>query len=357
MIGNTTVRRRAARRLLAVTIAILAALFTSEPAARAAGLGPRFTVDSTAYDFGTVEPGAVVHHAFSFRNTGDADLHIDGVDAECGCTAATVSGTTISPGREGSVSVYFDTRSFRGKKTKRVRVSTNDPTARKRDLILTGVVLPSLLADPPKLYLGRIRPGTTRMSALRITRPTAEPVVLAAASADSSAIAVSMEQAAQGDGSHGVLSVGVARDTPLRGSFDATLRITTADRPPRILEVPVFGTIEGDLDVQPTHIDLRPGRRASRRARRLRVRNSGAAPVFIDQVQVAGVSLDRLDYTVRALRTGYDYRIVLRFGRSRVAADGGGAVRIYTTHPVESEIVVPLYMPARSRGTMAPVPR
>ena len=58
----------------------------------------------TVYDFGSVpERGGKVSHVFEFVNTGNANLVIKDVTAECGCTTPEYPQNPIAPGKKGVV--------------------------------------------------------------------------------------------------------------------------------------------------------------------------------------------------------------------------------------------------------------
>ncbi len=88
---------------------------------------PRISFKETVYRFPKVKEGAKLKHEFVFTNTGNAPLVIKRVTTSCGCTAALASADTIPPGKEGKVSVEFDTRGYFGQVTKQVYVESNDP--------------------------------------------------------------------------------------------------------------------------------------------------------------------------------------------------------------------------------------
>jgi hypothetical protein len=88
---------------------------------------PRITFKETVKSFSKVKEGTKLHHEFVFTNTGNAPLLIKRVTTSCGCTAALVSEEKILPGKEGRISVQFDTRGYFGQVTKQIYVESNDP--------------------------------------------------------------------------------------------------------------------------------------------------------------------------------------------------------------------------------------
>jgi hypothetical protein len=88
---------------------------------------PKIKFKETAWDFGKVKQGEVVSHEFVFANEGDETLVIQKVSTSCGCAAALVSAEKVAPGKEGRISVKFDTRGYGGQVKKLVYVDSNDP--------------------------------------------------------------------------------------------------------------------------------------------------------------------------------------------------------------------------------------
>ncbi len=121
-----------------------------------------------------------------------------------------------------------------------------------------------------------------------------------------------------------------------------------------MIAVPLLGTVEGDLVVLPSQVTLQRAAPRPRRATRggkdteLLVRNLGVVPVAISGVRVPDFPLD---YAVRTIRAGFEYRITLRLpSAGPLDNERHGLLRIYTTHPEESELVVPVYTIGPSSG-------
>jgi hypothetical protein len=178
----------------------------------------------------------------------------------------------VPPGGEGAIEVSLDTASFQGRKTKTVLVSTNDEEHPVGEFTLTGHVTPRVVADPPVLYLGRIRPGAGATGEIRILSMSGEPIEVASAAAENLALEVAVEgPSSAGNREHRVI-VRVPPET-LSGRFSGTLRIKTTKPEPLELDVPVLGSVEGDRLVQPSQVMF--GSKMSGRSggRALHVRN------------------------------------------------------------------------------------
>lgn len=86
---------------------------------------PVITFETTTYDFGDVIQGERLTYTFKFKNTGKSNLIIYSSEATCGCTTSTPPKAPIRPGESGEILVTFDSKSQKGKVTKRILVGAN----------------------------------------------------------------------------------------------------------------------------------------------------------------------------------------------------------------------------------------
>ncbi len=96
-------------------------------------------LEEAEYDFGTVREGDIVEQRFNFRNEGSLPLVISNVTASCGCTTPEWPRDPVSPGKEGSILVKFNTKGKPGSQVKTISVyaNTNPPVV---ELKLKGQV-------------------------------------------------------------------------------------------------------------------------------------------------------------------------------------------------------------------------
>jgi Protein of unknown function (DUF1573). len=86
---------------------------------------PVIKFEVTNYDFGNVIQGEKLSYSFKFKNTGKSNLIIYSSEATCGCTTSTPPKAPIRPGESGEITVTFDSKSQKGKVTKRILVAAN----------------------------------------------------------------------------------------------------------------------------------------------------------------------------------------------------------------------------------------
>jgi len=81
-----------------------------------------------SYDFGKIKEGEKVTHVFKFYNGSMQPLIITNAVASCGCTTPTWPKTPVLPGKEGEISVTFDSAGKQGLQDKQITVTANtDP--------------------------------------------------------------------------------------------------------------------------------------------------------------------------------------------------------------------------------------
>lgn len=79
----------------------------------------------TKYSFGKIKEGAIVKHAYHFKNEGNAPLLISQAQASCGCTVPSFPKEPIAPGAEGDITVQFDSHNRKGHQQKNVLIWSN----------------------------------------------------------------------------------------------------------------------------------------------------------------------------------------------------------------------------------------
>lgn len=65
-------------------------------------------------DFGKLTEGEIATCSFKFKNVGKSDLIISSVTANCGCTVADYPREPIAPGKEGQITVRYDSEGSAG---------------------------------------------------------------------------------------------------------------------------------------------------------------------------------------------------------------------------------------------------
>ena len=121
--------------------AILFILLIFAPLALSAqASGPMISFDMETIDYGDINKGSNGVRTFTFENTGDAPLDIQGVRSSCGCTIPKKPEAPIEPGKKGEITVRYDTNRV-GVFRKTITVNTNVSNAAIIALKIKGNVL------------------------------------------------------------------------------------------------------------------------------------------------------------------------------------------------------------------------
>lgn len=97
----------------------------------AASDSARFTmISEPLHNFGKIQFGEKIRHAFYFKNSGTSPLIISNVSATCGCTVAEFPKAAILPNHVDSVITLYDSNlSGRGVQNKVITVFSNSPNS------------------------------------------------------------------------------------------------------------------------------------------------------------------------------------------------------------------------------------
>lgn len=101
---------------------------------------PSIQFDETTIDFSTVREGSIVKKTFKFKNTGDATLQINNLEASCSCINVNASTKSIPPGEYGKISVNFNTQNKVGNHNQKITITSNT-SPRQHSLYLKGNVI------------------------------------------------------------------------------------------------------------------------------------------------------------------------------------------------------------------------
>lgn len=272
---------------------------------QAAG-SPRLTFERLDHDFGKLYDTEPVKTVFAFRNTGDAQLHIQRVHASCGCTTTELSKRVFEPGEEYTLEVAFRPQG-QGPSNKHVTITSNDPNQPSIRLRISADVVPPIMMEPARLMLGTIEAGQgfdgtmvimsrdPSMQIVEINAPETQGLTFESAEYTG--------EIPEGDDYPGrkVIIARIAPNTPT-GSINAkfVVSVLAAAQPgdePRTRNIDGFitGLIRGDLITTPRFIrvtESTPGRPFESRA--LLTTESGK-PFNVTKVEVSNSTIEDLE--------------------------------------------------------------
>lgn len=128
---------------------------------------PHFETSKDFHDFGEISQGEKYTTSFPFRNVGTAPLHIEKVEATCGCTAVSSAQTDVEPGGTGTIEVTFDPESRQGPFRKLILVHTN-ASGSPHQLTIGGTIKPLISLSPERFYYDEVadEPGRLILKAV-----------------------------------------------------------------------------------------------------------------------------------------------------------------------------------------------
>jgi hypothetical protein len=300
---------------------------------------PRLVFSESVFDFGKVEQGAQVNHLFRFTNQGGQDLRIESVKTSCGCTAAVISSEVIGPGQEGTISATFDTTRFSGEKAKSVSVYSNDPSLSVTTLTLQGEITVEVEIDPPQLYLGRVRRGEETVRSVDILYDASKSIAITKVENSSPLLTVRAQDIEQQGRKGKKLIVTLKKNAPL-GRLNDEIKVTTTSEKRPLIEIPVFGSIEGDLVVAPPQVSFGVVRRGEGKTQEISIKSRASNPIHIVNVSSSNVDIEP---TLTTIKDGEEYKLTLSAKNDSKAGRIQGEVKVFTDHPDEKVLTIPLY--------------
>ena len=302
-------------------------------------IGPRVHVAEPVFDFGQVEQGDQVTHAFRFTNQGNRDLRVQSVKTSCGCTAAVIAADTIPPGMEGSIQATFDTKRFAGQKAKDIRVHTNDPLSPVTTLTLQGEITTEVQVQPAQVYLGRLQRGSPITRTVTVLYDQNKTFEITHITNTHPAISVQAEDA-RVEGKKGkALQVSVSK-TAQRGPLNDTITITTTSPKKPSISIPVVGSIEGEVVVLPSQVSFGVVRQGVGETRTVRIKNRSAQPLSIGQVRS---SLASVVPELTEVTPGKEFELRLHISGDTEPGRIRGNIEVLTDHPEEKQLTIPLF--------------
>ncbi len=102
---------------------------------------PKLFISFTSYDFGKIPESETVEHVFILKNTGQAPLEIISATPDCNCTKVRLSTNRITAGKQGEITVTYNSQKQSGSFTKLVIIETNDPVEPVKIIKIKGTVI------------------------------------------------------------------------------------------------------------------------------------------------------------------------------------------------------------------------
>jgi hypothetical protein len=308
-----------------------------------AGPLPRAEAVETRHAFGTVGVGSTGSHEFTVRNTGTAPLTLSRGATSCSCTVSdfeTSEGGSpearkvVAPGESTRIRVQWRGKGAGGPFRQQVTILTDDPRLPEIVFVVEGTVVPTWKAVPDAIVLSRVSASTGGRATADVFTFGREPPRVSTAAVEDSQVAQFLSLASE-PLPEGVLAgesgatggfrivVDVKPGAPL-GPLRATARVVFTMPEEVIAEIPVEGTVGGDL------VLAGPGWDSSRQALLLGTVSRGEGLRTRVFLTVKGPHRDRVRPVVKEV-IPESLRVTIGDGSP---IGSGGAVRI----PIDIEI-------------------
>ncbi len=128
------------KKILILVIGLFIVMEVSAQKAKEIVDGPQITFAEASHDFGDITQGTKVEHVFKFENSGTEPLILSNVLTTCGCTASSWPREPIAPGKEGEITVTFNSAGKMGKQNKIITVVSNGVNPQEKVKIVTNVL-------------------------------------------------------------------------------------------------------------------------------------------------------------------------------------------------------------------------
>lgn len=300
------------------------------------GPQPKALVENPLFDFGTALEGTMVSHTFKIKNVGKGELMISGVKTSCGCTAATPNKNHLAPGEETDITVGFDTHFQKGHQIRTITAYTNDPDTPQAVMTIQGTVRQQVAAVPAQVSFGTVRKGTEVTQDVTI-RDLTKGKNFSVGPVSNSNSSIKVVQVARPDHKPGALLHVTLEKTMPTGGFDDTIKVVTNRVP---IQIDVFGTISGDLSVEPAQVSFGIAPKGQAVVRMIALKNNGPHDVKVLDVTS---SVPTVGVSTAIVKPGREYEITVTLNPTAAEGQLRGQLTIRTDDPEQSSVTVPFY--------------
>jgi hypothetical protein len=219
---------------------------------------PRVEVDSTSYQFGTMQRGTTMSHEFMFHNVGAAPLTLEVLSTSCKCTIGDVTGEPIAPGTSVGVKLEWHALVAPGPFRQTARIKTNDPRESLVTLTVEGDVTEASGVWPPDFVFDKVGAGkeaSAEVYVMALTQDNLEvndPTLSNPSTRELFDIqieSVEPESLPNPKAKGGVRIRLTAKPGLPLGHFDQYLSLTTDIPDATRLDIPVIGRVVGNVSV------------------------------------------------------------------------------------------------------------
>jgi hypothetical protein len=221
---------------------------------------PKLVVDNADHDFGYVEVGKPISHAFRLTNVGTATLTLKAGPTSCSaCTIAELTKTRVPPGESAEVVVEYAMRDGKPKFQQTAYVLTNDPQRSRVELNIRGNATARYRFSPSSLVFSRVSANEPTSADLKVLCFVSEELRVFdpkftgeyAEFFDARIDPLSPEEAAKEEAKSGYRVLVTLKPGLPVGPFRQTIRVKLqlGDGKESELSVPIQGSVVSDLTI------------------------------------------------------------------------------------------------------------
>ncbi|MFC1735738.1 DUF1573 domain-containing protein [Candidatus Hydrogenedentota bacterium] len=241
---------------------------------------PDIALESDEIDFGEVRQHAVLKRSVVIRNKGDAELVIGKVTSTCGCTATILSSKIVPPGGETELTITYQTKSAKGKQSKRVYIASNDPDTPNYRLNTKATIVPLYEFTPEKIDFGKIVHGEKAVATFTVKAAKADTLKIVKAECADKRIDVSLLPADPARPAEREVKVELSEKIPAKVLY-TTIKIQFDDEFKSKGRIRVSAVIEPMVKVSPSAISFGARQQGDEIERRVKVSSKLPEPIAI----------------------------------------------------------------------------
>lgn len=113
-------------------------------------------VDGPMYNFGVMQHGETMSHAFTFKNIGSGPMNLSMGGSTCKCTVGDLESSVLQPGEETSVKLTWTASAITRDFAQTATIYTTDPDHDEVQLSIRGRIAHSFSIEPSSLSLSNI---------------------------------------------------------------------------------------------------------------------------------------------------------------------------------------------------------
>jgi len=265
---------------------------------------PTIVVDELTHDFGEIWSGDHTDHTFIVKNEGQAPLKLLRVKTSCGCTVSRDYDKEIAPGQTGKIPVTFKSKNQKGKFSKTITVTSNDPSQQKLTLKITGVVKRYVEVKPSShLQFGSIQTHEEKAVTVKLINNSDQPMEITLDKSDFGNV-FTAELKEEVPGQEYKLTV-TAKPPFQEGRNRATIPLKTSLQREPLVRVYATVNVQPRIEVVPRQLRIYQSSSSETR-KDIRMLIRGNAPV---QLIEATTNEEKLTLTTSEIKPGKEFKI------------------------------------------------